>query len=238
MPSIRRAVERVPLVGDALVDLYWRFIGSQKRPKSFSGSTSYWERRYAAGGRSGAGSYNQLATFKADVLNRFVKDNDIQSVIEFGCGDGNQLALSDYPRYLGFDVSETAISICRRRFANDSSKEFILVKDYADQKADLSLSLDVIYHLIEDGLFEAYMLRLFESSNRFVAVYSSNSDDLGDTAPHVRHRNFTRWIDTNLKDWVLDRYIPNDYPYKGDFNTGTFADFYIYRRSPLNAVPD
>ena len=54
---------------------------------------SYWENRYKNNGNSGAGSYGRLAEFKADVINNFIAENKITSVIEFGCGDGNQLSL-------------------------------------------------------------------------------------------------------------------------------------------------
>jgi len=89
-------------------------------------SMDYWERRYAQGGTSGSGSYARLAEFKAEVLNAFVQERHIQSVIEFGCGDGNQLSLARYPSYVGLDVSKTAIFLCGRRFAMDSDKSFFL----------------------------------------------------------------------------------------------------------------
>lgn len=73
-------------------------------------SSEYWERRYAAGHNSGAGSYGALAEFKADVINRFVARNSVQTVIEFGCGDGAQLELADYRHYVGYDVSETVLT--------------------------------------------------------------------------------------------------------------------------------
>ena len=60
-------------------------------------SGDYWERRYRLGMTSGPGSAGKLASFKADVLNEFVRDNGVQSVIEFGCGDGTQLTLAKYP---------------------------------------------------------------------------------------------------------------------------------------------
>lgn len=87
-------------------------------------SADYWERRYQSGGDSGAGSYNRLALFKAEILNEFVKSNNISSVIEWGCGDGNQLKLAQYPQYMGIDVSAKAIEICKEKFYEDSSKQF------------------------------------------------------------------------------------------------------------------
>src|SRR6185437_10867800 len=92
----------------------------------FPGSQNYWERRYRKNGSSGVGSYGESARYKADFLNRFVTENTIQKVIELGCGDGNQLQQFQFPRYIGFDVSPTAIKICKAIFKGDTSKEFRL----------------------------------------------------------------------------------------------------------------
>jgi hypothetical protein len=59
-------------------------------PSTFSSSGNYWEERYSQGGNSGSGSYAKFAEFKAEVLNDLVQQNAIRSVIELGCGDGNQ----------------------------------------------------------------------------------------------------------------------------------------------------
>jgi hypothetical protein len=90
------------------------YIGNPE--KSFQSIKSYWESRYASGGTSGAGSYGNLATYKANYLNDFVKKNNISKVIEFGCGDGNQLSLSNYSLYIGLDISENAINMCRLKY--------------------------------------------------------------------------------------------------------------------------
>ena len=52
----------------------------------------------------------------------------MNSVVEFGCGDGNQLNLSihAYPRYLGFDVSHTVLVRLRVRFARHKQKASFL----------------------------------------------------------------------------------------------------------------
>ncbi len=41
---------------------------------------SWWEEWYGTGGTSGPGSYGVLAEFKADVVNRFIAANDVQTV--------------------------------------------------------------------------------------------------------------------------------------------------------------
>src|SRR5688572_13218080 len=103
---------------------FWRF--RHVLDARFPGSSPYWNKRYEGGGTSGAGSYGRLASFKADFLNNFVQEHDVGSVIEFGCGDGAQLGLAAYPKYIGLDVSPTAIKLCVSRFAGDSTKSFFL----------------------------------------------------------------------------------------------------------------
>lgn len=205
-------------------------------PVEFTHSSQYWDDRYRQQGHSGAGSYGRLALFKAKILNTLVKQNAIQSVIEFGSGDGNQLSLAEYPQYTGFDVSPTALARCQQRFANDNTKQFLHTSAWKNHQADLTLSLDVIYHLIEDEVFEEYMHRLFSSARRFVAIYASNDEKYNQVkAPHVkhvRHRKFTDWIQKNPPaNWVLSKFIPNDYPFNiSDMENTSFADFYIFKK--------
>lgn len=205
-----------------------KFLGSHIPRKPFS-STDYWGQRYESGRNSGPGSYGHLADFKADVLNAFVSENNVASIIEFGCGDGNQLTLAKYPAYIGYDVSPSVIVMCRELFHKDKSKQFFHTKDYAAQTADLTLSLDVIYHLVEDDVFDDYMHRLFNASSKFVAIYSSNQDEpIAPAAKHVFHRRFGGWVEKNAPQWNLMTCIRNPYPYNGDSTKTSFADFYFY----------
>jgi SAM-dependent methyltransferase len=227
---MKNLIKRIPILGPAARDVYRRWFS---HPKPFHGSEDYWIERYRDGGNSGAGSYNRLAEFKAEVLNDFVASHHVREVIEFGCGDGNQLALAKYPSYLGLDVSPHAIKGCTSRFANDPSKSFMLVHDYTGQTAQLALSLDVIYHLVENDVYEAYMQTLFDAARDYVVIYSSDRDEPPTQIAHVRHRQFSRWIRTNARGWRLLQHIPNRYPYAGDNDTGSLADFYIYGRGSL-----
>jgi SAM-dependent methyltransferase len=214
-------------------NLYWRILPETLKRCIFRNSGDYWEKRYRAGGNSGSGSYGSFAQFKAETLNTFVAENVVRSVIEFGCGDGNQLALARYPRYHGVDVSPAAVSLCRERHAQDRTKTFATLDAYHGETAELALSLDVIYHLVEDAVYEDYMRRLFTSATHFVAVYSSNTEDNHDVqGPHIRHRQFTAWVEENAREWTLLRHIPNPHPYEGDGTRGSFADFFLFGRKP------
>jgi cyclopropane fatty-acyl-phospholipid synthase-like methyltransferase len=166
-----------------------RRLSLLRQQAAFRGSAQYWERNYARGGTSGPGSYDTLAQGKAVFLNEFVRTREIGSVIEFGCGDGNQLSLAYYPSYVGLDVSRTAIRWCQQRFAADLAKSFFLYDGtcFTDRTgvftADVAISLDVIYHLTEDAVFKAYMTHLFAAAAKYVIIYATDEERRG-TAPH------------------------------------------------------
>lgn len=203
----------------------------RKRQGPFRNSADYWEERYRSGGTSGAGSYGRLAHFKAEFINRFVEAEAVDSVIEFGCGDGNQLALANYPRYVGVDVSHTIIDRANKRFESFPNISFVHTSLISsDLKFSLSLSLDVIYHLVEDEAFDTYMNCLFDASLAHVIIYSSNKDEQP-PVPHVRHRKFTDWVEKNRKDFLLVDHVPNKFPYSVEDPSNTsFADFFVFRR--------
>jgi hypothetical protein len=194
-------------------------------------SPEYWENRYKKSGNSGAGSYGRLAEFKADVINSFVAEKGITSVIEFGCGDGNQLALFEIPFYIGHDVSYSVIDKLQDLYINDDSKMFYHSSVFSDTwRADLTLSLDVIYHLAEDDIYDDYMSRLFDASKKYVIIYSCNRNDIVPDE-HIRFRVFLKWALENRPKFKLIKIIENKYPYdKADPNNTSWCDFYIFER--------
>lgn len=197
----------------------------------FKSSSQYWEQRYRLGGNSGAGSYGKAAEYKAAVLNKFVADNAIASVIEFGCGDGNQLTLATYPSYLGLDISATAVERCRQLFQGDASKRFEVVTRYAGQKAELALSLDVIYHLVEDETLYQYLDTLFSSGTRFVAIYSSDVDDTERKLPHVKMRQVSTIIAKRFPGFVRRADLEASFPPPVVVINGIETKFLIYEAS-------
>ena len=226
--AMKQFIKNIPIVGDTLASVYRRWQGGS----AFRNSQDYWQLRYERGDNSGAGSYGRLAGFKAAVINGVVSANDLTSVIEYGCGDGNQLTLARYPSYVGFDVSTKAVELCRSKFAGDDSKRFALIEDYSGETADLTLTLDVIYHLVEDDVYDTYMKRLFDTAKRCVIVYSSNHDESAlPTFPHVRHRRFADWVASHRGDWALAAHVPNRFPQvTNNTKDESFADFFIYAK--------
>jgi len=206
----------------------WRDrVGRLAASVRFRGSKSYWTDRYVAGGTSGVGSYDAQARYKADFLNRFVQESSVASVVELGCGDGSQLGLAEYPRYLGIDVAEPAVKRCIEAFRGDASKSFMTydVLTFADParflRADLALSLDVVFHLVEDEVYEAYMHALFGAADRFVVIYARDRDEAPVLKRHVKWRKFTPWVESNITGWALTRVEPAPLPEYQDFHVFT-----------------
>ena len=133
--------------------------------------------------------------------------------------------------YVGIDVSPTAILKCRSMFAEDSTKRFILDTQIDDLSADLVLSCDVLYHLIEEKVYNTYIRKLFELSRKYVIIYAADRD-LKHSA-HVQFRRFTPYIEQEIPGWRLINHLPNRYPQiqiGRDNNTTSPSDFYIYEK--------
>jgi hypothetical protein len=217
----------IPGLGPKLGELY-----ASAKNRNFSDSAGYWEKRYATAGNSGAGSFGRLAQFKAEIVNQFVSEMGVQTILELGCGDGSQLSLARYPSYVGFDTSPTAIALCRRAFEQDPTKQFYVLHEVPIPPAEMGLSLDVLYHLVEDHVYESYLDDLFSHSDRWVVTYGTDSSRSGKLpgAPHIRHRPINADIEERFPDWQLVRYIPNKYPYNGDPRMTSFSNFCIYAK--------
>jgi len=207
---------------------------SGKRPGDGSFDLEkYWESRYAAGGTSGEGSYGRLAAFKADQINEFVAETGSSTVIEFGCGDGNQLSLLRVPRYMGLDISRTAVRRCISRFAADNAKSFFLfdAKCYRDNwpafRADIALSLDVIFHLVDDNDFVDYLEIVCASCEKYLILYTTDYDSK--PGGHQRHRAVSKYM-SSKPEFELMRKIPNPFPGSADGENQSDAVFLMYKR--------
>lgn len=195
----------------------------------------YWENRYSSNGNSGAGSYGCVAEFKVGQLCKLFADHAIQSMIDLGPGDGNVFSMLKKNgclprRYAGFDVSKTAVDRLRQKFPGHAfyhyDGAYSSIEDAGVGVADLSMSLDVIFHLVDDRVFEAYMDCLWRASARWIVVFSSNSDTMVDGANHVRHRRWTSWLERNHDgEFELMQVLPLVLP------QFSFSDWYLIKKT-------
>lgn len=218
------------MVADRVRGYFRSVLNQWALRRKFPGSETYWERRYARGGDSGPGSKGRLKQFKAEMVNRLVHIHGIESVVELGCGDGEQLELIDVPEYVGVDVSASAIDKCRTRYAAVDGWRFLVAGEQEMPSADMALSMDVVLHLVEDHIFEDYLRELFSVGQRLVVIYSSNHEESEGLSPHNRHRVFTEWVGEHMTGWELTDFIAPPWPYdSADPRNTSDAAFHVYR---------
>lgn len=191
---------------------------------SFS-SEQYWKNRYENGGDSGAGSRGFLAQYKGEFISEFIAENGIKELFEYGCGDGFQLRLICCEKKYAYDISEVARESCKELNPD------VIISDFFDREPfELSLSLDVIYHLIEDEIFDEYMNELCASSGKYIIIYAPNAtaEQLGfKPSQHVKPRFF---IDHKaLKPFELIGHYPNLFP-STNHEQGSFSEWWIFKR--------
>lgn len=126
--------------------------------------------------------------------------------------------------YTGVDISEHIINICKQKYNHLKNKNFLTYAEYYKMtcKFDLSLSLDVIYHLVDDNIYKKYMNDLFNSTNKFVIIYSTNYQEKYNNS-HVYSRKFTDYINLKFPQAKLLSHESNPYSEKSS------ADFFVYQ---------
>jgi trans-aconitate methyltransferase len=164
----------------------------------------YWNRRYRDGRTSGAGSEGAEGAYKAAYVSEFITKNNVVTVVDWGCGDGQVLELIKFPKgtsYTGVDVSQTIVDRMRAKFP---MHKFLGPDDdhsYEDAYR-MSISMDVLFHLPDDRDYFEYLDHLFNSAVRHVVIYATDTPD-GRTARHVFRRKFTADIAERFLDWEL-----------------------------------
>ena len=214
------------------------YLKEKKMEAASFDSAKYWEQRYQKNKNgSGDGSYGRLAQFKAEVINTILAENNPSSIIDYGVGDGNQLrslVIPDTCSYLGLDVSRTAIANLRKNKSFDRYRfETVPSAGRLPYKADVTMSMDVLYHLVERQVFDAYVKNLFCMAKRMVIIYARDADEK--IADHVLCRPFVSLA--RSLGWQVRQMIPNKYPVGKDKSQKgvSMSSFWIF--TPQTPVP-
>ena len=179
----------------------------------------FWNTRYKDNWRgSGEGSRGQLALFKAWLVNSLITEKGIRSVVDLGCGDGVIASMLEVRTYTGVDVSSTAIEMCKQVFAARSRRHFQTFEEIIPY-AELALSLDVLYHILDDDEYILYLATLFSVAQDYVVIYSCNFE--GEARNHIKPRMFTKDVPS---EWGLELHLPNMYPKE------SWSEFFVYKR--------
>lgn len=164
-----------------------------------STGVAYWDSRWRDGPPC-PGSNGDTAASKAAWLNAAVQDLDVRSIVDWGCGDGGQAALVNVGMYVGIEVAPSAWEAASVALATRDNCCVVLAPpgQQITVRADMAVSMDVVFHLTDDREYEEWIARVFGSASRFVAVYGTDYDSV--VNGHMRHHEVTRDAPA---DWSL-----------------------------------
>lgn len=118
---------------------------------------------------SGVGSLPEATIHYREFLEKFLKENNIKSVVDFGCGDWQFSKLIDWSgiEYTGYDVVQSVIENNKANY----QKENIRFKIFEDtiKSADLILCKDVLQHL-PVFLVQKYLKMFVEKGTRVIVT--------------------------------------------------------------------
>jgi SAM-dependent methyltransferase len=183
-----------------------------KKTKGVDGKFAYkeyWDDRYKRGQNSGSGSYGKNADFKSKIINKLIDDYGCRDMVEFGCGDGNQMSLFTPISYIGYDISPTIIEVNKTKYSNlkHASFDVMDMNGEFDNMRDLSVCVDVLFHLTIEEDWMCLIDHVCRSAKKIV-VFTTNTEEIQEEYfPHV---NFKRKILPVLdmrEDVIIDEII-------------------------------
>jgi len=162
---------------------------------------NYWDRRYSRGGSSGAGSVGKLREWKWERIIYYAKN--IDDVIDVGCGDRSFWYGRSCKNYIGIDSSKVIIDKLKKR----KDGQYI----YAEELPDLPpvrivLCLDVLFHVMDDGLYERMIQKLKEYSNEWIFIYTWLEDPLEKPSSHQVYRPLDLGLEPIIEQNKYDPY--------------------------------
>jgi len=102
---------------------------------------------------SGHGSLPSVTITYRNLLEQFIKINDIKSVVDYGCGDWQFSRLVDWNNveYTGIDIASNVIQDNLKKYSANNVKFIETPADSNDvPPADLLIIKDVLQHLSDD----------------------------------------------------------------------------------------
>lgn len=178
------------------------------RKKNTARVVDYWNERYKRGGNSGEGSRGKFADYKSKVLREFIESHKIETITDLGCGDAYNFDLVNFTgKYRGYDISKFVVDMNNLNKIKSNFNYYVLEKetDYNSVViSQLSMSMDVIMHLVNNYDFDLYMNTLFNSSSQFVAIFNtSTNEQISNMSWHNFYRNEGDWVLRNRTNWVI-----------------------------------
>jgi hypothetical protein len=131
------------------------------------------------GGSGGGSSPENTVEYRA-LLQKFLKEKRIRSVVDFGCGDWAFSHLIDWSgvQYMGYDCVASVINENRRRHAAPNISFSVYRNDYVWlPPADLLIIKDVLQHWSNEDIDDFFFVYTYIYPTSFKYILITNSGD-------------------------------------------------------------
>ena len=142
-----------------------RFIERESRQQRTKGS--YWEDRYRLGDKGGAGCSGRRKEWRWRVIEKYAPR--VEDVIDVGCGELSFWSGRDCERYMGIDISRTALERNRR---NRPKWDFIQASASTPlhAKAEVVFCFDVLFHIMDRTEYYSAIENLISYTGRWLFI--------------------------------------------------------------------
>lgn len=206
--------------------------GSDPRTTVERRSGEYWEARWRNradrgdwGRGAGKGSEGALLDWKAALVEEKVAEFQARSLLDLGCGDGMLAAKVRVREYVGLDVSVSAIELASSRGLPARYRFHVLPPRTPVGLFDYAVSMDVVQHLIEDGVYLWHLRQLFVAARKAVSIYTPDVCPAQRTAPHVLRRSVSLDVPEYFPGWTLHESVPPRWPTSEHGEEGSDSSF-------------
>lgn len=158
----------------------------------------------------------EAAQEKADFVNRIIEEFRPRTIIDWGCGDGEVIKRLhlNISKYYGVEISPFMVLKLSKKFNRDFCR-FSSPKKARNLKwrGELSMSLDVMFHLVNPIEYREYLANLFGTSDQLVLIKSPDETRNGMNR-HVLYRKWTPDVAKLFPSWKLVRNVEDWYLYE------------------------
>jgi len=160
---------------------YFADVLNSKPVKSADVFTTIYQRRlWGSSSKSGSGSVVRDNQPVIDRINSLLRSDNLKSVIDVGCGDGQIGNKYECDSYIGYDCCRSILAECRLKFRG---KRFVLIDIYTDygmmEVADCLICKDVLHHHSNRWITE-FVQFLIESKRWKALIFIQDSGQLKD----------------------------------------------------------
>lgn len=190
----------------------------------------YWNKRYLTTNfGSGGGSIGKSQEWKWNVIKEYLSE-DLNDIIDVGCGDLQFIEGQQIRKYLGIDFSEAIVNKNKELYTD---YQFILspADTYLDISAKTVFCLDMLFHIMAEEQLIKILENLTRYSEKWIVIYTWYKNPFQSfpfAKKHIRNRNFKKAVQSFLGKITTD----NDYQTYHDFQ----KYFYLFEEKNFELI--